>query len=160
MVPDLKTVLLSAAACWLFLTLIFRGAARHSGGELRKAELSLAGRRCQITALVDTGNTLTDPATGRPVMVAEGGAVSPLFPAGQCPGPEQLRDPISALISRSGDRRWRLIPYRAVGIEQGLLLAVRLDKAVVDGQDYGAILLALAPGPLTDGGGYTALIGA
>lgn len=159
-VPDLKTILLSAAACWLFLTLVFCGAARHSGGELRKAELSLSGRHCQLVALVDTGNTLTDPATGRPVMVAEGSAASPLFPTGQCPKPEQLRDPIAALVSRSGDRRWRLIPYRSVGVEQGLLLAVRLDKAVVDGQDYGSILLALSPGPLTDGGGYTALIGA
>ena len=159
-IPDLRTVLLSAAACYLLLTLVFRNTMRHTRSELCTAELTLDGRSCRLTALVDTGNTLTDPVSGRPVLVAEGGAAASLFPPGDTPGPEELSDPISALLRHRGDRRWRLLPYRAVGTDQGLLLAVRLDRAVVDGQDKGPILLALSPGALTDGGGYHALIGA
>lgn len=160
-VLDLKTVLLSAAGCYLFITLIFRRTARHTGGELASAELTLGGKRCRLTALVDTGNTLTDPATGRPVMVAEGERATPLFPAGEAPGPEELSDPVAALARREKDgRRWRLLPYRAVGVDHGLLLAVRVDRAMVGGEDYGPILVALSPTPLSDGGGYHALIGA
>ena len=71
---DLRLILLSAAGCYVLITLLFQRTARHSGlrRELVPAVLTLEGRRVALTALVDTGNTLTDPATGRPVMVAEG----------------------------------------------------------------------------------------
>ena len=128
--------------------------------ELVPAVLTLDGRRVALTALVDTGNTLTDPATGRPVMVAEGEKLSPLLP--EPLGPEALRDPVGSLerLSRAGEgQRFRLLPYQAVGVECGMLLALRLDGARVGTEDYGKLLLALSPTRLTDGGGYHALIG-
>ena len=159
-VLDLKSTLLSAAGCYLFLTLIFHGTLRHSGRELAPAELELGGRRCRLTALLDTGNTLTDPATGKPVMVAEGEKVSDLFPTGQCPGLGELLDPVGALERRRGSQLcWRLVPYRAVGVSHALLLAVKVDRAKVGQEDYGSILVALSPTPISDGGGYHALIG-
>ena len=81
---DLKIVLLSAAGCYAVITLIFRGAGRHTAAsrELLPARLSLRERQVELTALVDTGNTLTDPVSGRPVMVAEGETLSPPVPTG------------------------------------------------------------------------------
>ena len=75
---DLKLVLLSAAGCYVLLTLALRGVGRHTAaaGELVPVRLELDGRRAELTALVDTGNTLTDPASGQPVMVAEGEALA------------------------------------------------------------------------------------
>ena len=151
---DLRLILLSAAGCYVLITLLFQRTARHSGlrRELVPAVLTLEGRRVALTALVDTGNTLTDPATGRPVMVAEGEKVGALFPDGQAPAPEELR--------RQGwQGRCRLLPYQAVGVECGMLLALRLDGARVGTEDYGKLLLALSPTRLTDGGSYSALIG-
>ena len=160
-VLDLKTTLLAAVGCYLFITLIFRRGARHSGRELTTAELQLEDHCCRMMALVDTGNTLTDPITGKPVMVAEGEKLRPLFPKGACPTADELMDPIAALEQREGNRFcWRLVPYRAVGVPWGMLLAVKVDKEVVGKEDYGAILVALSPTPLSDGGGYSDLIGA
>ena len=161
--PDLRLILLSATVCYILITLALGRVSRHSAsGELVKAELTLAGRRVELTALVDTGNTLADPATGQPVMVAEGEKAAPLFPPGRAPTAEELRDP-PALLERLWAEGWRgrcrLLPYRAVGIEHGLLLAVRLDGAKVGGQEWRGLLLALSPTPVTDGGGYSALIG-
>ena len=160
---DLKIVLLSAAGCYGLLTLVFQRAGRHAGpgGELRPVRLTLGERRVELTALVDTGNTLTDPATGRPVLVAEADCLAPLLPAGVRLGPEALEDPAGALEGLEGPwrRRFRLLPYRAVGVERGLLLALRLDKVQVGGEDRGAMLAALSPTPVSDGGNYRALIG-
>ena len=160
---DLKIVLLSAAGCYAALSLVFRGAGRHAGpgGELRQVRLTLGERQTELTALVDTGNTLTDPATGRPVLVAEADCLAPLLPAGVRLGPEALEDPAGALEGLEGPwrRRFRLLPYRAVGVERGLLLALRLDKVQVGGEDRGAMLAALSPTPVSDGGNYRALIG-
>ena len=160
---DLKIVLLSAAGCYAALSLVLRGAGRHTGpgGELRQVRLTLGERQTELTALVDTGNTLTDPATGRPVLVAEADCLAPLLPAGVRLGPEALEDPAGALEGLEGPwrRRFRLLPYRAVGVERGLLLALRLDKVQVGGEDRGAMLAALSPTPVSDGGNYRALIG-
>ena len=160
---DLKIVLLSAAGCYAALSLVLRGAGRHAGpgGELRQVRLTLGERQTELTALVDTGNTLTDPATGRPVLVAEADCLAPLLPAGVRLGPEALEDPAGALEGLEGPwrRRFRLLPYRAVGVERGLLLALRLDKVQVGGEDRGAMLAALSPTPVSDGGNYRALIG-
>ena len=126
---DLKILLLSAAGCYALLTLALRGAARHTGpgGELLTVRLTLGARSLALTALADTGNTLSDPVTGRPVVVAEGEALEGLLPAGLRP---DLADPAGWLEGLEGpwQRRFRLVPYRAVGVERGLLLALRLDK--------------------------------
>lgn len=161
---DIKVVLLSAAVCYGVLTVVFRHLARHSAanGELVSVKLRLGERKVSLTALVDTGNTLTDPLSGRPVVVAEGERLISLFPKEHCPGPGDLRDPTAAL-TRLGEGEWRarfrLLPYRSVGVDRGLLLAVRMDELEVSGQGRGRALVALSPNPVSDGGGYQALIG-
>ena len=157
---DLKILLLSAAGCFALLTLALRGAARHTGpgGELLTVRLTLGARSLALTALADTGNTLSDPVTGRPVVVAEGEALEGLLPAGLRP---DLADPAGWLEGLEGpwQRRFRLVPYRAVGVERGLLLALRLDKVQVGEADWGPALAALSPTPVSDGGSYRALVG-
>lgn len=160
---DFKTVLLSAAVCYGGLTLLFRGLGRHLGprGELQPVRLSLEGRTVELVALVDTGNTLTDPVSGRRVMVAQGEALSPLFP------PDtlemwMLRDPTGAMEELGKGPtagRWQLLPYRAVGVERGMLLAVRLDGAKIGGREVVRPLVALSPTPVSDTGSYRVLVG-
>lgn len=160
-IPDLRTLLLSGAVCYLLVTLVFRRSARHTGRELAPAVLTLGGRKCVLTALLDTGNTLTDPATGKGVMVVQAEAAVSLFPRGEAPTSKELSDPVAALERRQGEKgRWRLLPYRTVGTSHGLLLAVRVDNAKVGTEDQGSILVALSPTPVSDGGGYNALVGA
>lgn len=161
---DLKVVLLSAAVCYGVLTLGFQRLARHSaaGGELVSVKVRVKERSARFTALVDTGNTLTDPSTGRPVLVAEGERALLLFPDDHRPNENDLRDPASGL-TRLGTGQWRgrfrLLPYRSVGVERGLLLAVRADELEWNGQGRGPALVALSPTPVSDGGGYQALVG-
>ncbi len=161
---DLRLILLAAAICYVVITFVFQRTARHTApaGELAPVVLTLGERRVALTALVDTGNTLADPVTNRPVMVAEGEKAAGLFPAGEAPTGAELRDPVAAMerLSGRGCGRLRLLPYRAVGVDCGLLLALRVDGARVGSEDYGDILVALSPTPVSDGGGYNALIGA
>ena len=158
---DIKTVLLSAAGCYAAVTLVFRGLARHtaSAGELAAVRLALDGRNVELTALRDTGNTLTDPVAGIPVLVAEGALLLPLLPPGTLMAGE-LADPVACMERlRDGPLagRVRLLPYRAVGVERGLLLALRPDGLWVNGERRD-MLAALSPTPVSDGGGYGALL--
>lgn len=156
-IPDCKTLLLSAAGCYCFFTAVLRRSGRHIGRELAPAILELGGRKCALTVLLDTGNTLTDPITGRGVLVAQGDAVAELFPVGEAPTQAELNDPITAMEHRG--KGWRLLPYRAVGVSHGLLLAVRVDSAQVRAERIEGLLVALSPTSVSDGGGYNALMG-
>lgn len=161
---DLKIVLLSAAGCYCLLTLLFRRFGRHdmASGEIVPLVISLEGRQVTLLALRDTGNTLTDPISGRPVVVAEGRSLATLFSPGQGFSPQELSNPPATLESRRGTalaRRLRILPYRAVGVEGGLLLAIRVDDLSVGQGEGSGGLVALSPTPVSDGGNYRALIG-
>lgn len=161
---DVKIVLLSAAGCYVLFTLALSRVGRHTAakGELVSVRLQLFDREVHFTALVDTGNTLSDHISGKPVVVADADSLSGLFPQGIIPGAEELRAP-DRVLGRLNTGRWRgrfrLLPYRAVGVECGLLLAVRVDSLLVEGQDRGTALVAFSPTPVSDGGGYRALVG-
>ncbi len=148
-----RYILLFAAAAYCLLSLASRAAARHGPRELRRVVVRVGPRSARLTALVDSGNTLRDPITGAGVVVAQGESLAPLLP------PEaDFRHPCQALPALKDPRRFRLLPYRSVGVEQGLLLAVRADRVEVNGEDWGARLVALSPTPVSDGGGYDALV--
>lgn len=161
---DIKIVLLSAAGCYALFTVGLSRVGRYTAtaGELLPVVLRLFDREITITALVDTGNTLSDPVSGRPVMVAQADSVARLFPKGVLPSAEELNDParvVERLNTGCWKGRFRLVPYRAVGVDCGLLLAVRPDRVQVGGVDRGPMLVALSPTPVSDGGSYRALVG-
>lgn len=114
------------------------------------AELRLGEKCVTLKALADTGNTLQDPVTGKPVMVIA------RQPAIELTGltPHQLNHPLETMSSapRPG---LRLIPYHSVGTETGLLLAMRLDEVRIAGKKQSPIV-AFAPTSL-EGKDYQAL---
>ena len=134
--------------------------ALHRGRELVCLELELAGRRLRCTALRDTGNTLTDPLTGEPVLVARWQVAARLLPELGLTR-AQFEDP-GALLVRLGtarpELRVRLIPFRAVGTAGGLLAALQPERITEDGKPSPARLVAFSPTELSDGGGFEALV--
>lgn len=156
---DVRLLLVTVILSYTALCAVFERAARHGGkrGDLNTARLVLEGRSVSLTVLTDTGNTLTDPVDNRPVMVAEARVLAGLLPDGI--DPEDPVGTMERLGTEKMKRRFRLIPYRAVGVENGLLLAVRTDRAVIGKRSWAGMLVALSPTPVSDGGGYQALIG-
>ncbi len=153
---DLRLLLVVFAASYFVLSLFFRRTGQHSGRELARLEVELESGRQALTALVDTGHSLTDPGDNRPVVVADARALAGLLPDWADPS-----EPIRSVerCHAAGGRQARLIPYRAVGVECGMLLALRARDVTVNGRPLGRLLVALSPTALDDGGGYQALIG-
>ena len=123
-----------ALLCRLFL----RGGMGHAG-QLVPVSIALGSKRVQLTALRDSGNTLSDPFSGQGVLVAQYDTAERLLPICR----DQLRDPgkaLEALHAQAPAGKCRLIPYRAVGAG-GLLLAVQCDQVTIGGKPAGPLVV-------------------
>ena len=116
-------------------------------------ELTYEGKTYKLTALRDTGNMLSDPVTGQQVLVAGADIGFDIFGF----TPNQLADPI-ATMEKSPICGLRLIPYRAVGRSAGMLLAVKFERVMINGQRAGD-LVAFAPDSFGKTEAYQALTG-
>lgn len=153
---DLRLLLVVFLACYFVFSLLLRRLGAHTGAELVHMELTFSQRVVSMTALHDTGLSLVDPVTNRPVVVAYWRDMAWLLPAGA-----DVARPIECarLCHDRGIHGVRLVPYRAVGVESGMLLAFPTQQVRVNGRDMGSLLLALSPTPVSDGGAYQGLFG-
>lgn len=153
---DLRLLLLVFVACYFAMSLFFRRVGESARRDVVPMVIDISGQRVQLSALIDSGHSLSDPVSNRPVVVAEGGMFSALLPAGADPS-----DPVEGvrICREAGMSGVRLIPYRAVGVECGLLMSLRADAVTVGGREAGALLIALSPTPVDSANGYQALIG-
>lgn len=160
-----KILLIAFAVCYIVLTVVFKRAARHRGGGVVSLKLRQGDRELSMRALRDTGNALTDPMTGKPVIVAGVNDLKPLFPNNVLGAVTALRlkgavKVMEELADLEKTMRFQLIPYSAVGVAGGMLLAFKPDEIIVDGKNKTGMLLALSPNSVSESGTYTALLGA
>lgn len=118
---------------------------------LELVQLTHRGKTQRFHALVDTGNSLTDPLSGEPVTVVDRQIARELFGI----DPDVLSDP-AACVRAYPELGLRLIPCTTVGGRGSLLTALRCDRVQI-GKGWGSTLVALAP--VSFGGEYHGLTG-
>ena len=160
---SLRVLLVSFALCWGAMSLVFRRLGRDIGGKLLQIEVFRRGKSASFMGLLDTGHSLTDPVTGGGVLVAEVEAVAPLFSSEALQllkGPEAARpvELFSALQACSDGLGFYLIPYTAVGVREGFLLAFRPERVQIEGKVKVGVSVAISPTRVSDDGRYTALV--
>lgn len=147
---NFASLVLAAAGVLLLCTLGVRSPLGID--KYQPVELHWKGQKIKLTALLDTGNTLTDPITGASVLVV-GVDVGRKLGISR----EMIHDPIGAL-ARGDIPGARLIPYRAVGKPGGMLLALRLEQVRLGGRTISP-MVAFAPEEIGGQEGYQALAG-
>lgn len=141
----------SGAAIWLLCKFGFGGKAGPK--TYTRISLELEGKKEEVLALYDTGNTLKDPVTGEQVLVVGAPVALKLLGLTQ----RQLEQPIETLSS-SKITGLRLIPYRSVGNCAGMLLGIRVHNARI-GNRQESMIVAFAPSGLDPEGTFQALMG-
>lgn len=148
---SLHSILLGAGGIFLLCHLGFCG--KLAGQELVEVVLQYGGKTERLTALCDTGNTLKDPITGESVLVVGSDVAKKVAGLTE----QELSSPISTMEEQK-IHNLRLIPYRAVGQPNGMLLALRMDAVTIDKKNAGT-LVAFAPQQIGRKEGYQALTG-
>ena len=125
-------VLLGAmGVTYLLLSTVFRGGARHDGGELLRVRLTRGGKTVTLRLLHDSGNLLTDPLTGESVPVIGQSALRALLP-------EREEGYITLSCTTAGGSM--------------VLRAFYCDSVRVNGRDLGRRLVAVSPDIYGDSG--------
>lgn len=156
-----------AAACALTYVLsgfLFHGAVKHGAVQKtsEQVEVTLGERRECFSLLYDTGNDLSDPITGRPVLILERRAAARLLPNELlfvCTALENSN--CAGLLSRIPEpwrARFRLLPYRSLGNAGGMLLMLRPDIVKRQGGAVYDAYVAISPNRIANGR-YEGLIG-
>lgn len=130
----------------------------HQGGDIVPVQLEVLGKKVELTALRDTGNTLRDPITGQRVAVLSRSVMKKLLPEldpGLLDQPQSL---FQEMNRRYPELRPRLLPYKTVGVAHGMLVGIKPEKIMVKGKGEN-LLIAFSAVEVSDGGGYRALIG-
>jgi len=100
-----------------------------------RVELHFGKKMCIGEGFLDTGNSLRDPVSQRPVVVAEYDLVKECFPD-DCKAAlenyDSQNEVLEALSISSWANRLRLIPYNSIGQKNGLMVGFRCDEMVVD----------------------------
>jgi stage II sporulation protein GA (sporulation sigma-E factor processing peptidase) len=99
-------------------------------------KISCDGDDANLTALVDTGNSLRDPLTQAPVIIAEFNAIQQFLPDSlKLVFYEKKEDDLDAWVNGLNDAafagRVRMIPFASLGSQNGMLFGFRPDKVEV-----------------------------
>ena len=148
---SIGSIVLGAGGIFLLCHLGFRG--KFAGQEFVEVVLQYGEKTERLTALCDTGNTLKDPITGESVLVVDSDVAKKIAGLTE----QELLSPISTMETQKY-KNLRLIPYRAVGQPNGMLLALRMDTVTIDKKNAGT-LVAFAPQQIGKQEGYQALTG-
>lgn len=162
-------VILGLAAFWAagrgVATLFKRGV--FDGLFKMELVLKFRGEQVRVEALLDTGNQLRDPLTGRPVIVVEYDVLKPLLP------PEVLEcfvgtaEPdvwrvLGSLSQSPWAPRFSAVPFQSLGRGRGLMVGFRPDEVLVLRQGRqapaGKAVVAICFKKLDSGGSYRALL--
>lgn len=102
-----------------------------------QVKFALEGKSVNVKALVDTGNGLVEPISKKPVILVEFQTVADLMPEGVAEIYQKQPHPaIDQLLLAAEESflafRVRIIPYHAIGLENGVLLGFKPDWLVID----------------------------
>ncbi len=144
---SLANLLMASAVSYLVISISTAIFKRNKSLGIKTLKIVLKGRMCEIAALSDTGNLLTDPISKIPVVIAEKKHLDKLFP---CGAPD---------IDSVGDTniKLRLIPYSSLGKEGGMLAGFVPDEVSIDGKKTEDVIVAISPGALSKSDEYNAL---
>ncbi|SDK40899.1 sigma-E processing peptidase SpoIIGA [Natronincola ferrireducens] len=134
---------------------------------LMKIKIEIDGIMTELTGMVDTGNSLVDPISQYPVIIVEYDAIVDLLPIEiqkifNCAGTPNFTQIAVLLNSSSWTTRLRMIPYNALGTENGMLIGFKPDYVSIQQKEnmknVKDIIIAVYNRKLSKAGEYRALL--
>jgi len=160
----IKMILVGGIIGFIIITISFKnikGRLSHKD-MFCSLKIQSGNKEVMVSAIVDTGNFLRDPITKVPVVVIESSKLVDFFP-------KQILENVTNIINGKDidlggySSKIRMIPFKSLGKENGLLLGIKIDEIEVEYQDiqysHKDVIVGIYNGSLSRNGKYSGLIG-
>ena len=115
---NMVRMLMFTGISYILLNSILRLVKKKSGNQFVQVTLVLKGRDIKLKALIDSGNSLTDPYYGKPVHIAEYEALQRILE-----GVDIHRE------------KYRLVPFHSLGKKNGMVEVIEFEELTVSETD-------------------------
>ena len=160
-----KVLLITAVTVFFAVTLVvkyLKGFLMRQG-ILGKMRITYAEKTAEADVLLDTGNQLKDPLTGKAVAVIELSRLRSIMQPEVYALFEQYHmEELYEGLSYDWTTRLRMIPYSGVGVENGMLVGIVPDKVELRSQQQEfrecSCIIAVYPGKLKHANGSGGIV--
>lgn len=126
-------------------------------------DIQCSNKTININALVDTGNSLVEPISNKPVIVAEYSVLKDVLPCKlveiyENKKESNLMEIISAISEDSFRNSLRIIPFKSVGKEKGMMIGFVADSVKIKDNIINKPVIGICRFNLSKNGLYSALI--
>ncbi len=158
-----KITFLALAMLMAYFSVIFLKNTIKSNTYYHSVAIVCNNKTVNTVGLVDTGNSLVEPISHKPVIIAEFNAVKDLLPdvlAGiyEKEGEASLMEIAEAIADDSFKRHIRLIPFKSIGSENGIMIGFVADCVNIDGNYIKKPVVAIYRQSLCKCGTYNTLL--
>jgi stage II sporulation protein GA (sporulation sigma-E factor processing peptidase) len=163
-VSPIKIIITGGIIGFVIITISFK----NIKGRLTKKdmicnlEIIQKDKKVKVKAIIDTGNFLTDPITKMPVVVVEKEKLIDIFPKSVL---ENTMDFVNGDNTEMEEylSKIRIIPFKSLGKENGLLLGIKVDGVIINYQGNDnfikEVIVGIYEKKLSSNNSYSALIG-
>lgn len=133
----------------------------------KEIKIEMNGKQIHLNAMLDTGNMLKDPITGKPVIVVEKIILYEILPKELLDNLEKILggelENISENIKDKYIKKLKFIPFSSLGRQNGMLVGIKPDFVEIveeqKTQKRNDIIIGIYEKSLTKDGRYRALMG-
>ena len=160
----MKIILVGGIIGFIIITLSFKNIKGRLSHKDMYCNLRVysEGKKLELTAIIDTGNFLREPITKIPVVIIENEKLTDIFPSSIL---SNITNIINGKDIDLGEYSYkiRVIPFKSLGKENGLLLGIKIDEIEVEYQDiqykHKDVIVGIYNGKLSKTGKYAGLVG-
>lgn len=113
-----------------------------------------------IKAFMDTGHSLIEPISKKPVIIVEYKAIKEILPINfrKMLEKENIYSAINEVSEDMYENKLKIIPYSSLGNEKGVLIGFEVDKMIVNGKSVKKPIVGIYKSVLCKNGLYNALL--
>ena len=151
-----KILFISTLISYIFIKIVSKIIKQRRITVQKEVKINYHNKSISLMGMVDTGNMLCDPISKKPVIVCEIGVLKSILPENMidifCNNAEDYDIPY-----KKGENI-RIIPYKCIGKENGVMFGFLSDSVTVDNNVFENITVGVHPGKLSEGENYSALL--
>lgn len=166
---SIKVLLYSVAVAYILIVLSIGYIKNKVNKEnlYKEIVIEFDSKEKEVNALIDTGNSLSDPISQFPVIVVEYNAIEELLPEGvkdifKNDNWNKLEQITTILQKSNWMNRFRIIPFTSLGMENGMLIGFKPDSVKLkikgDVMNLSKIIVGISTSRLSKNGDYKALL--